>query len=1038
MTTGPSPINGSRWRRWNPALIVAPRSLSTHRVRRWLGPLGVAALTSLSLLAVPEPALRAAEGDGDGDGDEESSQDPALTQLLNDGWTLAESVVDVDAQETVLDYLGNIEDYLAEGMPAGALEQSLALQELATTQTGVLFEQDIAAQIAANAKGIGTRIELGMGSGAAGPLGWKLTFWDDFSGPGSSGRDGVLYDADCYDSSATPPMCGWFNGKAGLCNNNPTRNSTLGNQLDLTNLAPLNKCVWQVLDKWNPWTTGAPISAHHPQHVTFEPLLPGSSNLVMVLDAKHDQAWVDGSEPVCDGDDEKVYPPWQGWYEISAKSPNCPVRVGAVISKHHDPSPLEGDVGIEGFTQTYGRFEFRALLPTEPGAFPAAWMLAQNEPVSEGAPGEPNPYYREIDVFELVGGRPDWAHGSFHTRIAYPPSITVPDVDSLLPTPLSQSKGHGHATGDMRYGEEWHVFAVEWEPSRLRYFIDDLEIGRVDEGDLLEARRNGTNSNNDPLRIPAPANIPTVAEYMLMDMSILSSGGLDVITFSNWLDQFYKIDYVRVYERCVPGQQQSCVSDEDPRSRIATDLYGMNGIHRYNPVDQEVGPTLWGADRRKLLKGDFDGDDADDILLQNIDASGHSTYLLQADGHGDFAYRRVMDTIPWMNRALWSDAQRRAQVGDFNGDNADDILLRNRSASGHSSYLLLADGTGGFHSSEVVDTEYGMLRALWADEHRDVHMGYFNDDDCPDLLLRNRATSGHASYLLAATCSSISTDPVFDYREVITSAYGMLDVLWADDLRKAHVGDFNDDGCDDLLLQNRPTSGHASYLLMATCSGDPGDPMFGDRTVVTDLYGLNGALWADDLRKLHVGDFDGDGCDDLLLQNRPDAGHASYRVMATCTVDPNDAVFDYRTVVTTANGMTNAAWADDRRQLHVGDINGDDADDLLLVGRDGNESSLYLQADGSGGFDAAETVDEAHNMARHLWTADHHRAVLGDWDGDLRQDVVLQGDGGQNTDLWRVVNGVQTLCNATQDPTVEANRHTACPFYDTYVMYLDR
>ncbi|HUC08215.1 MAG TPA: glycoside hydrolase family 16 protein, partial [Solirubrobacterales bacterium] len=108
----------------------------------------------------------------------------------------------------------------------------------------------------------------------------------------------------------------------------------------------------------------------------------------------------------------------------------------------------------------YGRFEARIKLPTGRGLWPAFWMLGAN--IADGAPDEATgavswPACGEIDVMEYRGQEPNVIQGSLH--------------------------GPGYSAGNARtqrftlpgaagFDAAFHVFAVEWEPDQIRFYVD--------------------------------------------------------------------------------------------------------------------------------------------------------------------------------------------------------------------------------------------------------------------------------------------------------------------------------------------------------------------------------------------------------------------------------------------------------------------------------------------------------------------------------------------------------------------------------------
>ncbi len=104
------------------------------------------------------------------------------------------------------------------------------------------------------------------------------------------------------------------------------------------------------------------------------------------------------------------------------------------------------------FSQAYGRFEARIKLPAGQGIWPAFWMLGDNI----AADGWPK--CGEIDVMENIGKEPGINHGSLHG-----PSSTNPTSDLTKTITLPNGK---------RLSNDFHLYAVEWEPGLVRFYLD--------------------------------------------------------------------------------------------------------------------------------------------------------------------------------------------------------------------------------------------------------------------------------------------------------------------------------------------------------------------------------------------------------------------------------------------------------------------------------------------------------------------------------------------------------------------------------------
>ena len=103
------------------------------------------------------------------------------------------------------------------------------------------------------------------------------------------------------------------------------------------------------------------------------------------------------------------------------------------------------------FSQAYGRFEARLKLPIGQGLWPAFWLLGDDiSKVGWPACGE-------IDIMELVGSAPSTILGTIHG-----PGYSGdkgPSTKFTLP-------------GGKRFSDGFHVFAVEWEPGVIRFYVD--------------------------------------------------------------------------------------------------------------------------------------------------------------------------------------------------------------------------------------------------------------------------------------------------------------------------------------------------------------------------------------------------------------------------------------------------------------------------------------------------------------------------------------------------------------------------------------
>lgn len=180
------------------------------------------------------------------------------------------------------------------------------------------------------------------------------------------------------------------------------------------------------------------------------------------------------------------------------------------------------------FSKLYGRIEIRARVPWGKGLWPALWMLPVDDRYGGWAASG------EIDLMEIVGERPEEVLNSLHFGSSFPRRSLITTTHAL--------------PGGSRVSD-WHVYAVEWEPGEIRFFVDDTQTctyrhwwscSRVEDGQGVEA--TGAADLNP---WPAPFDQPF---YLLMNVAV----GGNFPGLPNAETQFpaeLVVDYVRVYDK---------------------------------------------------------------------------------------------------------------------------------------------------------------------------------------------------------------------------------------------------------------------------------------------------------------------------------------------------------------------------------------------------------------------------------------------------------------------------------------------------------
>jgi beta-glucanase (GH16 family) len=162
------------------------------------------------------------------------------------------------------------------------------------------------------------------------------------------------------------------------------------------------------------------------------------------------------------------------------------------------------------FSQKYGKFEARIRIPKGQGMWPAFWMLGDDISAAGW------PACGEIDIMENIGRESGTVHGTIHG----------PGYSG------GKSLGAPYAVASGDVADDFHVFAVEWEPEEIRFYVD---------GQLYETRT--------PADLPAGTRWVFDHPFFLILNVAVGGGWPGNPDASTKFPQEMLIDYVRVYSR---------------------------------------------------------------------------------------------------------------------------------------------------------------------------------------------------------------------------------------------------------------------------------------------------------------------------------------------------------------------------------------------------------------------------------------------------------------------------------------------------------
>lgn len=238
------------------------------------------------------------------------------------------------------------------------------------------------------------------------------------------------------------------------------------------------------------------------------------------------------------------------------------------------------------FSQAYGRFEARIKVPYGQGIWPAFWMLGDNIDTAHW------PNCGEIDIMENIGKEPSIVHGTLHG----PGYSGGSGVGAARTLPNGQ-----------KFSDDFHTFAVEWEPNVMRFYVDGLLY-----------------------KTSTPTDLPQGTSWVFDHPFFII---LNVAVGGNWpgnpdattvFPQLMKVDYVRVYQRATPSNSPLLLTDEGSNRALALDSvtfkrdpFSVNSRHNFSS-DQRT--------RLMLLSANLDlqpGDGPGIVVAQADDGNGH-------------------------------------------------------------------------------------------------------------------------------------------------------------------------------------------------------------------------------------------------------------------------------------------------------------------------------------------------------------------------------------------------------------------------------
>jgi Ca2+-binding RTX toxin-like protein len=334
-------------------------------------------------------------------------------------------------------------------------------------------------------------------------------------------------------------------------------------------------------------------------------------------------------------------------------------------------------------------------------------------------------------------------------------------------------------------------------------------------------------------------------------------------------------------------------------------------------------------------------------------------------------------------------------VGDFNGDGRDDFIRQEKGPADDDNYntanIFISMADGKFRKIDDLGALSGVSNEIFKGDLTNIIVGDFNGDGKDDFIRQEKGVWDNDN-IYTATLYLANNKGQFTNAGDLGVLSGVSNENFKGDLSNIIVGDFNGDGKDDFIRQEKGLADDDNLdepmVYIAT-----GDGKFRESGSLQDWSGISNIQFKGDLAKLVVGDFNGDGKDDFIRQGMgklDDVDFNNSYLYLSSGINFNKLVGDLGMMT----GLSSAEFKGDYT-LTVGDFNGDGRDDLIRQGKgvsgdDKFDKAFVYLSDKMGGFEKLGELGALLGIPSETLKSDQVNIIAGDFWGTGASGLIRQ------------------------------------------------